>query len=82
MTGHSAHDDAGYVPPEMFKEWEEKDPINRFEKTLIGDGVLTQAKIDEMQRECVEIIDDAVDWAEKQPFPKAEDLTRDVYFEG
>lgn len=82
MTGHSAHDDAGYVPPELFEEWKKKDPIARFEKALIGDGVLTQAKIDEMQQECVEIIDDAVDWAEKQPYPKPEDLTRDVYFEG
>ena len=23
MTGHSAHDDAGYVPPELFEFWEE-----------------------------------------------------------
>ena len=26
MTGHSAHDDAGYVPPELFEFWEERDP--------------------------------------------------------
>lgn len=82
MTGHSAHDDAGYVPPEMFEEWKQKDPILRFEKQLIDAGVLTQAKIDEMQQECVEIIDDAVDWAEQQPYPEAADLTKDVYFEG
>jgi len=82
MTGHSAHDDAGYVPPELFEEWKRKDPILRFEKLLVDEGVLTEAKIEEMQRECVEIIDDAVDWAEKQPYPSAEDLTKGVYFEG
>jgi pyruvate dehydrogenase E1 component alpha subunit len=82
MTGHSAHDDAGYVPPELFEEWRQKDPIIRFERTLVEEGVLTEVKIDEMQRECVEIIDDAVDWAEKQPYPKAEDLHKDVYHEG
>jgi TPP-dependent pyruvate/acetoin dehydrogenase alpha subunit len=82
MTGHSAHDDAGYVPPELFDEWQKKDPILSFEARLIDAGVLTQAKIDEMHRECVEIIDDAVDWAEKQPYPEAADLTKDVYFEG
>jgi len=82
MTGHSAHDDAGYVPPELFEEWKRKDPIVRFERLLVDEGVLTEAKIEEMQRECVEIIDDAVDWAEKQPYPSAEDLTKDVYFEG
>jgi len=82
MTGHSAHDDAGYVPPEMFDEWQKKDPIVRFEKQLVEEGSLTKEKIDEMQAECVRIIDDAVDWAEQQPYPKAEDVTKDVYFEG
>jgi pyruvate dehydrogenase E1 component alpha subunit len=82
MTGHSAHDDAGYVPPELFDEWQKKDPIIRFEKQLIEEGALTEDKIDEMQTECIRIIDDAVDWAEKQPYPDAADLTKDVYYEG
>ena len=82
MTGHSAHDDAGYVPPEMFENWQKKDPIVRLEKLLLKEGALTQDKIDAMQAECVKIIDDAVDWAEQQPYPKAEDVTKDVYFEG
>ena len=82
MTGHSAHDDAGYVPPELFEEWKKKDPIVRFEKQLLKDGVLTPEKVDEMQAECVKIIDDAVDWAEQQPYPKPEDVTKDVYHEG
>jgi len=82
MTGHSAHDDAGYVPPELFEEWKLKDPIVRFEKELVAEGVLTTARIDEMQRECEKIIDDAVEWGEQQPFPAAEEVTRDVYYEG
>ena len=82
MTGHSAHDDAGYVPPEMFEDWQKKDPIVRFEKQLREDSEITQERIDEMQVECVKIIDDAVDWAEQQPYPKAEDVTKDVYDEG
>jgi TPP-dependent pyruvate/acetoin dehydrogenase alpha subunit len=79
MTGHSAHDDAGYVPPELFEEWKQKDPIVRFEKTLLDEGVVTKERLEEMQRECVSIIDDAVDWAEKQPYPAPEDVTKDVY---
>ena len=82
MTGHSAHDDAGYVPPEMFEEWKQKDPILRFERTLVEEGVVTQDRLNEMQRECALMIDDAVEWAEKQPFPAPEEVTRDVYFEG
>ncbi len=79
MTGHSAHDDAGYVPPKLFKEWEKKDPIIRFQNQLKDAGLLTDDKIEEMRLECVKIIDDAVDWAEKQPYPAAEELTDDVY---
>ena len=41
MTGHSAHDDAGYVPPELFEFWEERDPINRFERFLTDRGLIT-----------------------------------------
>jgi TPP-dependent pyruvate/acetoin dehydrogenase alpha subunit len=82
MTGHSAHDDAGYVPPELFEEWKLKDPIIRFEKQLLDERTVSQQRIDEMQRECALMIDDAVDWAEKQPFPAPEEVTRDVYFEG
>jgi TPP-dependent pyruvate/acetoin dehydrogenase alpha subunit len=80
MTGHSAHDDAGYVPPELFKKWEKKDPIARLEREMKADNLLDDATIEKMQKNCVEIIDDAVDWAEKQPYPDASDLTKDVYF--
>jgi len=82
MTGHSAHDDAGYVPPEMFEEWKKKDPILRLEKALVAEGMVTQARIDEMQMECGKIIDDAVDWAEQQPYPSPDEVTKDVYYEG
>jgi pyruvate dehydrogenase E1 component alpha subunit len=82
MTGHSAHDDAGYVPDESFDEWKEKDPIGRFESQLMEAGLVTQDRIDEMQKECVGIVDDAVQWAEEQPYPDPADVTRDVYFEG
>jgi pyruvate dehydrogenase E1 component alpha subunit len=82
MTGHSAHDDAGYVPPELFDEWKRKDPIARFEKTLLQEGVVSQSRLDEMQKECAMIVDDAVEWAEQQPYPAPEEVTKDVYYEG
>ena len=80
MTGHSAHDDAGYVPPDMFTEWEEKDPIARFEKHLIESGDMSQADIDDMQNEIVAVVDDAVEWSDAQPYPAPEDCLKDVYY--
>ena len=32
--------------------------------------------------ECAKIVDAAVDWAEQQPYPAPEEVTRDVYYEG
>jgi len=82
MTGHSAHDDAGYVPREMFEEWRSKDPIARYERVLAEKGILGREEIEKMQKEIDAIIDDATEWAEKEPYPGAKDLTRGVYFEG
>ena len=30
MEGHAVHDDAFYVPKDMFEEWATNDPIERF----------------------------------------------------
>jgi pyruvate dehydrogenase E1 component alpha subunit len=81
MTGHSAHDDAGYVPDELFEEWKKKDPIVRYEKTLLEEGVVTSKDIEKMQKEISAIIDDAVEWAENEPLPTADDLMKNVYFD-
>ena len=81
MTGHSAHDDAGYVPPELFEYWEERDPINRFERFLTGRGLLTRPGIEELQQRINREIDEAILAAEKDPFPEPEDCLKDVYFE-
>ncbi len=45
MTGHSAHDDAGYVPNELFQYWEERDPVRRHENLLIERGIITEAEL-------------------------------------
>ena len=82
MTGHSEHDDAGYVPHELFEFWEERDPINRFERFLTERGLTTTAGIEEMQQRINLEIDDAIVAAEKEPFPEPEDCLIDVYYEG
>ena len=79
MTGHSAHDDAGYVPPELFEFWEERDPINRFERFLTDRGLITRSAIEDHQQRINREIDEAIQAAEKDPFPEPEDCLKDVY---
>ncbi|MEJ2721556.1 MAG: thiamine pyrophosphate-dependent dehydrogenase E1 component subunit alpha [bacterium] len=81
MTGHSAHDDAGYVPKELFEEWKKRDPITRLETMLLGDGEITKEEIAAMETEIKAIVDDAVDWADKSPYPAPEDCLNGVYHE-
>jgi TPP-dependent pyruvate/acetoin dehydrogenase alpha subunit len=40
MRGHAIHDDAKYVPPEMFAFWEKRDPIAGFAARLREAGIL------------------------------------------
>jgi pyruvate dehydrogenase E1 component alpha subunit len=81
MTGHSAHDDAGYVPHELFEYWEERCPIRRLERDLIKWDVITASGIEEMQKRINAEIDEAIQIAEKDPYPAPEDCLRDVYYE-
>ena len=81
MTGHSAHDDASYVPQELFEYWETRDPIRRLERTLIQQNILSDAGIAEMDKGIHAEIDEAIAIAENDPYPEPEDCLRDVYFE-
>ena len=81
MTGHSAHDDADYVPPALFEFWEERDPIRRLERDLIKRGAMTVDKIDDMQRQINAEIDEAIRQAEQDPYPEPADCLRGVYDE-
>jgi pyruvate dehydrogenase E1 component alpha subunit len=69
MTGHSAHDDAHYVPKELFEEWKRRDPIPRLEAQMLGEGWATQEEIDGTHAGIKREVDEAVAWAEKSPFP-------------
>jgi TPP-dependent pyruvate/acetoin dehydrogenase alpha subunit len=82
MTGHSAHDDAGYVPRQLFQEWQQKDPIFRYQQLLIQNGVISLDEAQEMHRSVVSEVDRAVDWAQDCPYPDPEECLSGVYYGG
>ena len=81
MTGHSAHDDAGYVPRALFEEWKVKDPIRRLEERLTRRSLVDAADLREMEARMEAEIDAAVAWAERQPYPAPEECLEGVYAE-
>src|SRR5207253_254202 len=79
MTGHSAHDAAHYVPAGLFEEWSKLDPIVRLEKRMIEEGRATREDVDALHASVKAEVDDAVEWAEKSPWPDASTLLDGVY---
>ena len=75
MRGHAIHDDASYVPKELFEEWKKKDPIERFEKYLS----LTDLERGETERRLQVTVDDAVEFAEKSPPADPATVLRGVF---
>lgn len=79
MTGHSAHDAAEYVPEDLRKAWAKKDPIERFQKILLREEILTKPQLEEMDRRIQKEIDDAVALAEASPFAAGATAVEGVY---
>lgn len=82
MKGHAEHDDAGYVPKEHFEEWKRKDPIDRFERYLLTNGLAQEDELREIVARIDEELSREVDQALASPFPPPERAFENVYAEG
>ncbi len=82
MKGHAEHDDAGYVPPELFERWRARDPIARFERHLADEGLATRAELDAILADVDRRLDEDVDFALASPWPPPERALEGVYEEG
>jgi TPP-dependent pyruvate/acetoin dehydrogenase alpha subunit len=82
MKGHAEHDDAGYVPKEQFEEWKTKDPIDRFERHLLGNKLATEEDLKRITAAIDEELSSEVDRALASPMPPPERAFENVYAEG
>jgi pyruvate dehydrogenase E1 component alpha subunit len=58
-----------------------KDPIQVFQQKLVDEGVLDEALIEKIDTEARAEADNAAEFAEASPFPTADDIQKDVYWE-
>jgi len=79
MEGHAVHDDAFYVPKELFEEWAARDPIERFRSWLRENAELTDDEEDEISNSVKKLLNDALRRAEESPMPETHDLKEGVY---
>jgi pyruvate dehydrogenase E1 component alpha subunit len=77
--GHSRVDPAKYRPREEVEQWLAKDPIKLLKQTIVEDEILTQAEIDNIEKEVAGEVADAVKFALMSPYPEGEEALDDVY---
>jgi pyruvate dehydrogenase E1 component alpha subunit len=78
--GHSSSDDpTRYRDEAEVKEWEKKDPIDRFRAYLLRRSLWTDAKETAFKADIAKRVDDAIAAAEQNGPPADETLVTDVY---
>ena len=69
MEGHAVHDDAFYVPKDMFESWAKSDPIERFRTWLRDQADLSDQEEEELASDIKKLLNDAIKRAEEAPLP-------------
>ncbi len=60
MRGHEEASGTKYVPKELFEEWEQKDPLVRYEEYLLENSVLSQYLMNEIKTNIKKEIEDGI----------------------
>src|SRR6188768_1851598 len=79
MEGHAVHDDAFYVPKELFERWAASDPLERYRAWMRERAELTDEQEDEIGAGVKKLLNDALQRAEESPLPDASTLTDGVF---
>jgi pyruvate dehydrogenase E1 component alpha subunit len=68
-----------YRTMDEVKEWMEKCPIMRLEEKMLGEKILSKAKMNKIREEIKIEIEEAEKFANQSPFPDAKDIYEDVF---
>ena len=85
MRGHVGPDDniqgthTDIRPPDEVALWQQKDPIQQFERYLIDNSVMDKSKLEAIQQAVQQEVADAHDFARNSSFPPAEELMHYVF---
>ena len=83
MRGHEEASGTKYVPPHLFEEWKQKDPIDNFQQYLVNEGILNEQSIEQIYDELKQGMDDdlAEVFAEPEIIADEQEELNDVYAE-
>lgn len=67
MRGHEEASGTKYVPPELFEQWQKKDPLENFEKYLLEEQVLRPDWVPYLRNEFAKLIDVEIEKVFSEP---------------
>ena len=71
FRGHSAADPEVYRTKEEVQQWRERDPIVTYGDLLKEAGIVDDEKIEAIDRKALEVVDEAVEFADASPEPRS-----------
>lgn len=82
LRPHSERSRVDDRPEQEIASWWERCPIKRLREKLLDQKILHEAGVQKIEKECQEVIDRAVRFAEESPFPRPEEALEGVYAMG
>jgi pyruvate dehydrogenase E1 component alpha subunit len=79
LTGHSATADISYVPKDELEAAQKRDPVPAFRKWLVANGVVSEGRLDEIDKAALEEVADAFEYGYSSPPTPADELYVDVF---
>ncbi|MBU0945482.1 MAG: thiamine pyrophosphate-dependent dehydrogenase E1 component subunit alpha [Proteobacteria bacterium] len=77
--GHFEGDACTYREKSELDEWVKKDPLPRFSKKLLDDGILSKKELEKLHAKIDTELQEAIAFAEESPLPEPADIFEDVY---
>ena len=80
IKGHFVGDPEMYrTKEEVAEQFENNDPIKRFEEKALKENLLTKKEMDAINTEEIKVIKDSIEFAKNSPFPEEEELFNDLF---
>jgi pyruvate dehydrogenase E1 component alpha subunit len=80
--GHSMADPEEYRTKDEVEDWRPRDPLTTFPARLVDEGVLSAEEVEQLDEQAVKTVDEAVEFADRSPFPDLASLYDDIYVIG
>ncbi len=77
--GHAGHDPADYVNDEVRSYWMKRDPLLRFEESLVEEGFFQKEDFISLQEEIEILVKETLDWAKDEPDPEPSEEEEDIF---